>query len=357
MSFVCLSDRPLSVVEGVEAARAIRQSQFDHWIRMGDTEIGWAVSGGFEPGQGHPSGIFNPDVASAAAHLTNGQLRLPPTFDHPLPIAQLSELGHTGPVHRDINGVEKGKPRGPFTITKFANRKKEYKNTSRPVLWRHKADQETSLYVLPCSKATVRRNMQAGAKKIWEGGYWTQKPIRKSGGFEEDDNRIVAGATRLHISCEFRVTSQPMAACLTPVQALGGRAWPSIAVTPPQGADTDLWEKALCAWLNTTVGILGRWWVSSRQQQGRANLTVTNLGRIPVIDLRQLAEHQIAEMGGIFDRFSEAEFLPANQAHQDQTRQDLDKAVLCDALGLPAEALMEPLAVLRRQWCSEPGNA
>ena len=366
VNFVSLSDRPRSVVEGVEVARAIRQPQLDHCIRMGDTEIGWTVPGGFGPGLGHPSGISNPDVASAAADLADGRLRLPPTFAHPLPIAPLAEFGHAGPVHRDINGIDTDRdaddnkvetPRGPFTITKFADREEGNKNTSRPVLWSHQASEETRLYVLPCSKATVRHDMDADAEKVWEGGYWTRKPIRKSGGSIEDDNRLVAGATRLHISCEFRVTSQPVAACLTPALALGGRAWPSFAVTPPQGADAALWEKALCVWLNTTVGLLGRWWVSSRQQQGRANLTITTLGWIPVIDLRQIAEHQIDKMGEIFDRFSKADFLPANQAHQDLTRQDLDKAVLCGALGLPDEALIGPLAMLRRQWCSEPGNA
>ena len=262
VNFISLSDRPRSVAEGVEAARATRQPQHDHWIRMGNSEIGWAVSGGFEPGQGHPSGIFNPDVAKAAADLTEGRLRLPPSYDQPLPITQLAELGHAGPVHRDINGVEKGKPRGPFTITKFANREKEYKNTSRPVLWRHEARKETRLYVLPCSKATVRHNMDADATKIWKGGYRTQKSVKKISASEEDDNRIVAGATRLHINCDFDVTSQPLGACLTPAPALGGRAWPSFAVHPPQIADADSWEKALCVWMNTSIGLLGRWWVS-----------------------------------------------------------------------------------------------
>ena len=96
-------------------------------------------------------------------------------------------------------------------------------------------------------------------------------------------------------------------------------------------------------------GLLGRWWVSTRQQWGRANLTITTVGLIPVIDLRQLPGHQIDELAGVFDRFTDAEFLPANQAYVDNTRHDLDQAVLCNTLGLPAEALLGPLAVLRRQ--------
>ena len=45
--------------------------------------------------------------------------------------------------------------------------------------------------------------------------------------------------------------------------------------------------------------------------------------------------------------------LPANEAWRDVARQDLDRAVLIDLLGL-SEDLLEPLNLLRRQWCAEP---
>lgn len=44
---------------------------------------------------------------------------------------------------------------------------------------------------------------------------------------------------------------------------------------------------------------------------------------------------------------------PANEAYHDETRQALDRAILVDLLGLP-ETILEPLRVLREQWCSEP---
>lgn len=47
------------------------------------------------------------------------------------------------------------------------------------------------------------------------------------------------------------------------------------------------------------------------------------------------------------------EFLPANEAHRDEVRQQLDQAVLCDLLGLP-ESILGPLDTLREQWCREP---
>ena len=42
-----------------------------------------------------------------------------------------------------------------------------------------------------------------------------------------------------------------------------------------------------------------------------------------------------------------------NEAYHDETRQALDEAVLTDLLGLP-EDILEPLALLRLQWCQEP---
>ena len=47
------------------------------------------------------------------------------------------------------------------------------------------------------------------------------------------------------------------------------------------------------------------------------------------------------------------DFLPANEAYRDMSRQELDRRVLLDLLGLP-DTVLEPLDVLRMKWCSEP---
>jgi len=53
------------------------------------------------------------------------------------------------------------------------------------------------------------------------------------------------------------------------------------------------------------------------------------------------------------DEFVDLEFLPANEACRDDSRIALDEAILIDLLDLPSK-VMEPLDVLRRQWCAEP---
>lgn len=72
-----------------------------------------------------------------------------------------------------------------------------------------------------------------------------------------------------------------------------------------------------------------------------------------MLDIRSLTSVQIERAKGMFDEFAAREFLPAYQAHLDDARRELDEAVLIDLLGLDRE-LLEPLGVLREQWCNEP---
>ena len=260
----------------------------------------------------------------------------------PLPIVSLNNLGQRGPVHRDISGIDKsrnvadGEPRGPFDVIRLKERG-AYTRASWPVLWSHDATAERRMTVLPCSEGDVRRGMRDAALRLWNG-------------YSNADGVLIAGAGRLHVNLDFQLNSQPLGACMTPVPTLGGRAWPSFAPTPDDSLRKEDWEKALAVWLNTTPGLISRWWVSTRQQRGRACLTVTTLGSVPVLDLRAVSP---ATLAGIFERFAARDLLPANEAYRDLVRCELDEAVLCEVLGLP-ESILDPLATVREQWCAEP---
>ena len=45
--------------------------------------------------------------------------------------------------------------------------------------------------------------------------------------------------------------------------------------------------------------------------------------------------------------------LPANEAYRDPVRQELDRALLVDVLGLP-DSILDSLDALRASWCAEP---
>ena len=193
-----------------------------------------------------------------------------------------------------------------------------------PALWSHTATRETRMVVVPDSAGEVRPGCEGRATEAWQ-----------------------RTASRLHFNRDFRINSQPLAACVTPEPSIGGRAWPNFLCTDQR------WETPLVLWANTTLGLICFWWIGSRQQQGRAMVTISKLPALTVLDPRRLAAMQLDRAGDIFEEFRLRELLPANEAWRDETRQALDRAVLIGLLEITEEVL-EPLALLRRQWCAEP---
>jgi len=348
--YICLQSRPASNPEGIDRARSASPGgDFDS---PGGSHAGFAVPGLFiADGSGHPSGVVSAELCGIAANLTLGKLRLPGfTNLTDISIVPLGDLGFRGPVHRDINEAD---GRGPYEVrppdrewckaTPLAAKRQVRKAnmaSDYPVLWSHDADMETRMVVLPCSTGIVRPDMTDRAQQLWDG--YTNK-----------NKEQIAGATCLHINSDFGVNSSPFSACLTPSLALGGRAWPSFEPVPDRARERESWEKALCVWMNSTFGLVGRWWLSNRQMIGRAILTVTTIGRIPVLDLRAVTSATIRLMASIFEQFEDREFLPANEAYQDPARRELDEALARQVLHLPQEAI-SGLARLRVLWCSEP---
>ena len=113
------------------------------------------------------------------------------------------------------------------------------------------------------------------------------------------------------------------------------------------------WDYAFALWGNCTLGLLLFWWHGNRQQPGRAIITVTTSRSLPVLDFRALSEEQIKQAKRIFDDFKDKRFSPAYVANEDPTRADLDRAVLCDWLGLE-ENVWQAVRQLARKWCAEP---
>ena len=320
--YVNLRWRPRSLVEATEIARAVDRLSDSRsgLIHIGNDEVGCFMRASVA--DGGCASLRSPDVAEAARSLGTGTLRLPRTRAAlSLPVTNLASIGERGIYHMDISGTERsqdGTPRGPFDVIPARDVASIYR-----ILWSHNATRERRLVVEPDSEGWVRQDCEDKAVDVWK------------------------TATRLHLNRDFRLNSQSLAACLTPKRCIGGHAWPSYILDNPAG------EEAIALWSNTTLGLIGYWWVAGRQQQGRARLTITQLPSLPTLDIRQLSDAQLQRAQAIFENFREREFLPANEAYHDETRQALDEAVLIDLLGMP-EDILEPLALLRLQWCQEP---
>ena len=328
--FVNLYHRPHSLAEAFEMARSVRrispqalsacsaQAARQGRLCIGDREtIGTYIRAPLS--QGGCASLRETGLADTALGLLEKTLRLPQGYAATLATICLGALGDKGLVDRDISGkTSNGKPRGPFEIIPIQG------VPQYPALWGHDAQRERSLVILPDSEGEVRTGCDDRAVTAWN-----------------------ATASRLHFNRDFRINSQSLTACLTPAKTIGGRAWPNFIL------EREELTLPLVLWSNTTLGLLAFWWAGTRQQQGRACLTITQLPRLTVLDPRTLSEDQLAQATTIFERFKEREFLPANEAYRDAVRQDLDRAVLVELLRLP-EGVLESLAILRNQWCAEP---
>jgi len=318
--FVNLYHRPHSLAEAFEIARSVCRLPQTRQGRLcvGDsTIIGTYIRAPLS--EGGCASLRETTLADAALGLVEGTLRLPQGYTAPLATSRLGALGKRGLYALDISGDNSnGTPRGPFEIIPIQG------VPQYPALWKHDAKRERSLVVPPDSEGEVRPGCDDHAVRVWK-----------------------ATASRLHFNRDFRINSQSLTACLTPAKAIGGRAWPNFI---PERED---WTTPLVLWSNTTLGLLAFWWVGTRQQQGRACLTITQLPRLTVLDPRSLSQEQLAQAEAIFERFKEKEFLPANEAYRDDARQALDRAILVELLDLP-ETVLEPLDLLRDQWCAEP---
>ncbi len=324
VDWISLARRPASITEAVQVARSVEgreESEGPDPIDVGDTRAGCVLPGTIS--SGGLAAVSEPEVAACGQALSRCRPRLSRAGDLPIAVARLAEAGAPGPVHRDISGTDRvtGAHRGPFDIKPLM----EGHTPSYPVLWAHDAGsgRESQIEVRPDTQGRVRVGMEERELKVW------------------------ATSTRLHFNLDFQLNSQALAACVTAEPCIGGRAWPSFALEDPA------WEEAVALWMNTTLGLIGFWFAASRQQQGRANVTITRLGDLVAVDPRQLTDQQLAAAGDVFERFKLRTLLPANEAYRDAVRQELDEAMLCEVFGLPADVLI-PLAVLRSQWCEEP---
>ena len=320
--FVNLLARPHTVLAAIETAKAILQIErpvrYDS-IRVGEVRVGHYVKSSMATAG--CAGIYSADVARTMLSLSNSNISLPRFAEYiNVPILPLRELGRVGPVHRSIGQYESTAPtkRGVFQLYPYEG------IPTYPILWRHNTQLERCLIVAPDSFGEVRPGQDEAAEALWQNT-----------------------ATRLHFNLDFRLTSQALAACMTPTKAIGGSAWPSFILNEEDR------EIPLVLWCNTTLGLISRWWSGARQQEGRTRLTVLNLSEYQILDCRQLSKRQMSVCQQVFEDFKEQTFLPANEAYRDETRQRLDQAMLIDVLGLPVN-ILEPLDLLRRQWCHEP---
>ena len=301
--------RPAQGAEGGEVAVTTGAAPHGTWIE------GTLDEGGL--GQVRDASLA---LALAARGIERGAIVLPRrTAATRVPTARLGALGTRGPVDRDLTGgKEHGRERGPFD-RKPAGPAPEY-----PMLWAHDAARERRLTVEPDKEGTPKEGCRERAAALWE-----------------------THASRFHTNRDFQLNSQSLAACLTPEPCLGGRAWPTFRPVE------DEWTVPLLLWMNSTLGLVEFWWRGSRQQQGRAIITISRVPDLCVLDPRKLDEGQRTDCEEIYRDLAGEDFLSAHLAYEDPVRKRLDERLYGEVLGFD-QGELEGIGVVRAKWCEEP---
>ena len=267
-------------------------------------EIGWGAAR-----------VSDISVAQVAHSLSIGKLWLPAQAQAAkLPIAQLSDAGQRG---HDSQMFISAAHRGPFAKLPPSP------TATYPSLWSHDAKNETRFVCEPDSQMQAKVGMEEQAATVW------------------------TTASRAHISRGFRFTTQPLAVAFTERETIGGRAWPNVTFSDEQ------FDYAFSAWGNSTLGLICYWWHSSRQQDGRGDITIRSAESLPILDLRALTDAQLSTAKAIFDDFRERDLMPAYLADADPNRARLDRRVMCDLLGFD-EGVYRAVRQLSAKWCAEP---
>ena len=322
--FVNLKVGPATKLEAQENARAIKRAianttKPDTWnpVRIGDEEIGFVrYENVVQNRKWTTIRTLDASLVDRAKKLAIGELRLPQRAGIiKIPITTAESVAQVGPVHRDITG----RSNSPF------HKRNGYSSTHEyPMLWNNDHKQQISMLTQPDSHGELRETRDDEAELMW------------------NDH-----ATHLHIGVDFRFNANATVAAFTELPSLGGTAWPTLRLASPQ------YEKAMCVWLNSTLGLISYWMESNRTQNGRGRTTVTAIPDIPVLDVTKISSTQLNAAVKIFSDLQKQPLLPTNEAWRDPVRHKLDQRLLNEVLGLDDKAI-EQLGILRRQWCSEP---
>ena len=314
--FVNLWRNPDNVFDAGRMARAISRTQPAELdgtgtglLQLDGRHVGEIVSARQSTFEGDkwPGGQFaRADLTRSAVQLLgNQEVWVPGGGAAQIQLCRLDEVGQLGPDRRDIwDGFE-------FTDTV----------TAYPMVSGHVTKDRTRIvcepdrYLAPLVSSREGRRLKR-LELLWP----------KSG-------RLLL-AERLWLNTTRMVSMH----CNRPVLS---NVWWSIRNGDPRR------DRALCAYLNSSVGILSLMATRNTTRAGWVTLKKADLQRLPVLDVRALTEDQLDALSELFDEISEMEFMRLPEMADDPARAALDDG-MSRILNLP------DLAPLRRLIATEP---
>ena len=196
--------------------------------------------------------------------------------------------------------------------------------------------QSVTAYPMVEGHATGARKSMVCAPNVYLSPLVTPKGGQRPGYGE----RLWQQAGQFLIAERLWLNTARIVAMTTEVPVLSNVWW---AVKTPERD----WDKALTAYLNSSIGMLGLLATRNTTRGGWVKFKKADLERMPVLDLRRLAPEQTRRLAELHDALREAEFEPLPAMADCPARRALDDGV-ADILSLPR------LDALRRLIASEP---
>ena len=327
-TFVCLHHRPNSHLEAVEISKWIQRLQDVRRledppiggdpIKVGDEIVGAALNCPLET-IWSTSRTEDLALIQSAHHLANGHVWLPGQRDPlEIPMSSVSEIATLGFDHRTI----KDPSWGAFDIEIGCSDTDLY-----AALWHLDTDNQRAMVVQPDCHGLIRPN------------YWDKA------------QEILERNSRIHQNVELRFNSNSLAVLFTEKPAIGIRLLPNIVFRNPSH------DYAFALWGNSTLGLLCYWMHCNKVHAGRGAIRLTLLRSMPMLDMRQLNRAALQNAERIFEEMKHKRMLPFNQMFEDSVRQELDRRLLSEVLGISETTHPEVYAGLHRvreRLCEEP---
>ena len=245
-----------------------------------------------------------------------------------LPITMLGELVGIGPDRRDIYDG--------FTV--------EDTLSSYPAFWGHSAAGVSTLTAAP-NKWLAPRAEAAKGRNL------------------RDVSLLWPKAGKILIAEKMRLNTQKMVCLRSDQDVLSNVWWPCRFLND---SNADEKEKALCIWLNSTLGLVLM--IASRvSTEGPwAQFKKPALTELPVLNFEKLKKGGLTKLASAFDSLHNTELSPLSEMNCDSVRADIDKTI-CNVLGIndisPIRNLLGNEPVITAQtigdeldWSDDPGE-
>ena len=323
--FVCLRQRPQSLLEAVEIANRVIRCDGSHRLEdtpsggdsiyVGEDILGYLLDCPLPHGEGWvATRVKSMALLQSAYRLKIGGLELPTHRTQErvvkIPICRVGDIATLGLA--EVRGVFR--------------KENGYKPDSDgyPCIWNANSKVQRSIVVLPDSRAISLPNAK---DKV-------QKRVERN--------------SRAHYNMTLRFNSNSVVALFTEKPAIGPTLITNVAFENPRH------EIPWTLWCNSTLGLLCHWLHSGKQTAGRGKLRLTTLSNLPTLDVRELSEEALANAEKVFERLKYQRMMPFNECAHDPVRHELDAELLTKILDVKDLGVLTAMQTLRETLCAEP---